>query len=239
MIGELHARGIKVILWQIPLQKTNPELTGQVRADADAMVRDGHAVLEADGSPYHNRGWWFPKALMADLSVQRTRDWWTAKRRYLVTDLDADGFKTDGGEHAWGHDLRYADGRIGAEGNNLYPVHYARAFGDLLRSAGKAPVTVTTDRPIMRAMFFDHGDDPEVWNWPLQYQLGDDLLVHPVTAPGATTWTTYLPAGRWVDVWTGDTVDGGRTVTRGVPIDMVPVYCRATTWSGLAEAFGG
>src|SRR5680860_1488513 len=44
MIDELHDRGIKVILWQIPLQKTDPDLTGQVLADAKAMVRDGHAV---------------------------------------------------------------------------------------------------------------------------------------------------------------------------------------------------
>jgi len=141
MIDELHARGIKVLLWQIPLQKTDPELTGQVHQDADAMIREGHAVREADGSAYHNRGWWFPRALMPDLSAARTRDWWTDKRRYLVRELDVDGFKTDGGEHAWGHDLRYADGRLGDEGNNLYPVHYARTFGDLLRSEGKAPVT--------------------------------------------------------------------------------------------------
>jgi alpha-glucosidase (family GH31 glycosyl hydrolase) len=140
LIDELHRRDIKVILWQIPLQKTEFS-TGQVAADAEAMVREGHAVLEADGTAYHNRGWWFPKALMPDLSVQRTRDWWTEKRRYLVEDFDVDGFKTDGGEHAWGHDLRYADGRLGDEGNNLFPVHYARAFGDLLRSAGKTPVT--------------------------------------------------------------------------------------------------
>ncbi|TDW92731.1 TIM-barrel domain-containing protein [Kribbella sp. VKM Ac-2566] len=140
MIDELHDRDIKVILWQIPLQKSEFS-TGQVAADADAMIRERHAVLEGNGTAYHNRGWWFPQALMPDLSVQRTRDWWTEKRRYLVEDLDVDGFKTDGGEHAWGHDLRYADGRLGDEGNNLFPVHYARAFGDLLRSAGKAPVT--------------------------------------------------------------------------------------------------
>jgi alpha-glucosidase (family GH31 glycosyl hydrolase) len=365
MVDELHSRGVKVILWQIPLLKTDPDLGEQVRADAAAMVRDGHAVLEADGSPYHNRGWWFPRALMPDLSVERTRQWWTAKRRYLVKDLDVDGFKTDGGEHAWGHDLRYADGRRGDEGNNLFPVHYARAFGDLLRSVGKAPVTfsragftgsqahgifwagdedstweafrssvtagltaaacgivywgwdlagfsgpvpdaelylrataastfmpimqyhsefnhhrtplrdrtpwyvaettgdervvpvfrrfallrerlvsylaeqarvaVTTDRPLMRPLFFDHGD-AEVWSHPLQYQLGDDLLVNPVTSPDAATWTTYLPAGGWVDVWTGSPVPPG-LVTREVPIDVVPVYCRAEAWPRLAHLF--
>ena len=147
MIDELHSRGIKVLLWQIPLQKTSHDLgpevpqDSQVLVDGQAMIDQGFAVREADGSAYHNRGWWFPQALMADLSTQEGRDWWTEKRRYLVEDFDIDGFKTDGGEHAWGYDLQYNDGKKGDEGNNLYPVHYARAFGDLLRSVGKAPVT--------------------------------------------------------------------------------------------------
>ncbi|MBI2244599.1 MAG: glycoside hydrolase family 31, partial [Nocardioides sp.] len=369
MVDELHERGVKVVLWQIPLQKTDPELTGQVRMDAEAMVREGHAVLEADGSAYHNRGWWCPQALMPDLTVPRTRDWWTAKRRYLLSDLDVDGFKTDGGEHAWGHDLRYADGRRGDEGNNLFPVHYARAFGDLLRSEGKAPVTfsragftgsqahgvfwagdedstweafrssvtagltaaacgivywgwdlagfsgpvpdaelylraagasvfmpvmqyhsefnhhrpplrdrtpwnvqeasgdervvpvfrhfarmrerlvpyladqaratVATDRPLMRPLFFDHPADPAVWAHPLQWLLGDDLLVSPVTEPGATAWSTYLPAGSWVDAWTGRPYDGGAVVTTDVPIAVVPVFVRASAWPVLTEVFSG
>lgn len=366
MVDELHARGTRVVLWQIPLQKTEHDLgpdvpaDSQVLVDGRAMVEAGHAVREADGSAYRNRGWWFPQALMADLSTPQGRDWWTAKRRYLVEDLDVDGFKTDGGEHAWGADLRYGDGRRGDEGNNLFPVHYARAFGDLLRSAGKAPVTfsragftgsqahglfwagdedstweafrssvtagltasacgivywgwdlagfsgpvpdselylraaaastfmpvmqyhsefnahrrplrdrtpwwvaesngdpsvvdvfrryahlrerlvpylaeqarrtIDTGRPLMRALFFDHPDDPAVWSWPRQFLLGDDLLVHPVTEAGARTWTTYLPAGVWVDAWSGETHEGGRTVTRPVPVDVVPVYCTAESW---------
>ncbi|WP_066582781.1 glycoside hydrolase family 31 protein [Cellulomonas timonensis] len=373
MIDELHARGIKVILWQIPLQKTEHDLgpdvphDSQVLSDGRAMVASGHAVREADGSAYHNRGWWFPQALMADLSTQEGRDWWTAKRRYLVADLDVDGFKTDGGEHAWGHDLRYADGRRGDEGNNLYPVHYARAFGDLLRAHGKAPVTfsragftgsqahglfwagdedstweafrnsvtagitasacgivywgwdlagfsgpvpdgelyvraaaaatfmpvmqyhsefnhhqrplrdrtpwfvaethddpavvdefrryahlrerlvpylaeqaartIATDRPLMRGLFFDWPDDPAVWDWTGQFLLGDDLLVHPVTEPGISTWATYLPAGTWVDVWSGQVLEGGATVERSTPRDIVPVYCRAERWAELAPVF--
>jgi alpha-glucosidase (family GH31 glycosyl hydrolase) len=373
MISELHARGIKVILWQIPLQKTEADLPGvppdsQVLADGRAMVALGHAVREADGSAYHNRGWWFPQALMADLSTPAGRDWWTARRRYLVRDLGVDGFKTDGGEHAWGDDLRYGDGRRGDEGNNLNPVHYARAFGELLRSCGKAPVTfsragftgsqahgiywagdedstweafehsvtagitasacgivywgwdlagfsgpvpdselylrataaatfmpvmqyhsefnhhrvplrdrtpwwvaevnddpdvvevfrryahlrerlvgyladqarstIATDRPLMRGLFFDWADDPAVWAWPGQFLLGDDLLVHPVTRPGAAVWQTYLPPGAWVDVWTGDELTGGRVVERAVPRDVVPVYCRGESWPALRPTFG-
>ncbi len=370
MVEDLHARGIKVLLWQIPLVKTAASEEGlhaQVLAEAHTMVEHDHAVREADGSPYLNRGWWFPKSLMPDLSVQRTRDWWTAKRDYLVRDLDVDGFKTDGGEHAWGHDLRYADGRAGDEGNNLYPVHYARAFGDLLRKHGKAPITfsrsgftgsqahgihwagdedstweafrnsvtagitvascgvvywgwdiagfsgevpdaelylrataastfmpimqyhsefnhhqrplrdrtpwfvaeangdpdvvdifrryaelrerlvpylaeqarkaIETDRPLMRGLFFDWPDEPAVWEWPGQFLLGNDLLIHPVTQPAVTVWSSFLPVGRWVDVWTGVSHEGGQVVERSVPRDVLPVYCRAERWEQLRPVF--
>jgi alpha-glucosidase (family GH31 glycosyl hydrolase) len=370
MVDDLHSRGIKVILWQIPLLKTDQSEDGlneQVLAEGEAMVREGHAVREADGTAYLNRGWWFPKSLMPDLSAQRTRDWWTAKRQYLVRDVGIDGFKTDGGEHAWGHDLQYADGRSGDEGNNLYPVHYAKAFGDLLREHGKAPVTfsrsgftgsqahgvfwagdedstweafrnsvtagltaaacgivywgwdlagfsgpvpdpelylraagastfmpimqyhsefnhhrlplrdrtpwhvaemtgddrvvpvfrefahlrerlvdylaeeaartVRTDRPLMRALFFDHPGDAQIWDHPHQWMLGADLLVNPVTQEAATTWSTYLPEGEWVDAWTGERHQGGQVVERNVPIDEVPVYCTPEGWARLAGIF--
>jgi len=373
MVRELHARGIKVVLWQIPLLHTQTGLEpgtppdAQVLVDGRAMVRLGHAVREADGSPYKNRGWWFPQALMADLSTPEGRDWWTAKRRYLVTDIGVDGFKTDGGEHAWGHDLRYADGRRGDEGNNLNPVHYAHAFGDLLRSAGKAPVTfsragftgsqahgvfwagdedsswegfvasltagitagacgivywgwdiagfsgplpepelylraaaastflpvmqyhaefnhhrlplrdrtpwnvaeqfadpdvvtvfrryaqlrerllpylveqarraVQHDRPLLRGLFVDHPHDEAIWDHPREFLLGDDVLVNPVTEPGATTWDTYLPEGEWVDAWDGTAHAGRGVVTRDVPRDVVPVYLRRTAADTLRPVF--
>jgi alpha-glucosidase (family GH31 glycosyl hydrolase) len=114
--------------------------------------------------------------------------------------------------------------------------HYARLRERLLPYLSEqARVAVTTDRPLMRPLFFDHAD-PAVWDHPLHYQLGDDLLVNPVTEPGATAWTTYLPPGEWIDVWTGEQVAG--TVTRPVPLDVVPVYCRAAAWPARAPLFG-
>ncbi|GAB3820801.1 hypothetical protein GCM10028820_27640 [Tessaracoccus terricola] len=145
MVDAIHAAGTKVHLWQIPLLKMRPHPSGQARADAEAAVREDVLIREVapDGRlrPYRNRGWWFPLALMPDLTDERAARWWTEKRRYLVEDLGIDGFKTDGGEHAWGADLRYLDGSTGAESNNLFPVAYAAAYGRLLESAGKAPVT--------------------------------------------------------------------------------------------------
>jgi alpha-glucosidase (family GH31 glycosyl hydrolase) len=142
MVDDLHGAGVHVLLWQIPLLKMHPAPRGQARADAEALLAAGFAVTERNGQrPYRNRGWWFPGGLMPDLSSPAARDWWVAKRRYLVEEVGIDGFKTDGGEHGWGDDLRYADGHRGVAGNNRFPVHYAAAYGELLRSCGKAPIT--------------------------------------------------------------------------------------------------
>lgn len=145
MVDELHARDIRVHLWQIPLLKARPHPTGQARADALAAEREGVLIREPDARgglrPYRNRGWWFPLSTMPDLTDERAARWWTEKRRYLVEEVGIDGFKTDGGEHAWGRELAYLDGTRGDEGNNRFPVAYAKAYGDLLRSAGRAPVT--------------------------------------------------------------------------------------------------
>jgi len=145
MVDALHDQDTRLLLWQIPLIKMRPHPHGQTRHDADAAIREGHLIKtrHADGSlrPYRNRGWWFPLGLMPDLSDDEAAMWWTEKRRYLVEQVGVDGFKTDGGEHAWGSDLVYIDGRSGAEANNLNPVAYAKAYGDLMRRCGKAPVT--------------------------------------------------------------------------------------------------
>jgi alpha-glucosidase (family GH31 glycosyl hydrolase) len=97
--------------------------------------------------------------------------------------------------------------------------------------------TVATDAPLMRGLFFDWPRDPQVWQHPAEYLLGDSLLVHPVTEPGAQRWETYLPEGEWVDVWTGEQLAGGREVSKDVTGHVIPVYCKAGDWPDLAEVF--
>lgn len=371
MTDELHRRDIRLHLWQIPLLKMRPHPAGQLKADAEAAIRDGVLIQEPapDGSlrPYRNRGWWFPLGLMPDLTDERAATWWTEKRRYLVEEIGVDGFKTDGGEHAWGRELVYRDGRFGDEKNNTFPVHYAKAYGDLLRRNGKAPVTfsragfsgsqahgafwagdenstweafrwslfaglnaassgivywgwdlagfsgdiptaelylrstaaaafvpimqyhsefnhhrtpsrdrtpwniaeltgddqvipvfrrfakvreklvpylesearraIEAREPLMRPLYFDLPDDEAVWAHPLQWMLGDAILVAPLVEEGAETASVFLPAGEWVDAFTGMHIDGGRVIERVTPIDELPVYVRAADWPSLAEVF--
>lgn len=165
MVERLHERGVRVVLWQIPLIPDHDLDVPQLRADRSALLERGFAVSEADGRPYRNRGWWFPGALLPDFSDEQVRSWWTDKRRYLVAEMGIDGFKTDGGEHAWGEELRYADGTRGAESNNRFPNLYARAFHELFDRVGVAGVTFSRSGHAGAGTFPAHwaGDEESTW----------------------------------------------------------------------------
>ncbi|HEX5997428.1 MAG TPA: TIM-barrel domain-containing protein [Jiangellales bacterium] len=361
MIERFHAQGVRVLLWQIPVIPDHDLDVPQLHADRRALMERGLAVREADGTAYRNRGWWFPRALLPDFTSEQARRWWTEKRRYLLEELGIDGFKTDGGEHAWGDELRFADGTRGDVSNNRYPNLYAQAFHELIQSTGRDALTfsrsghagagsfpahwagderstweayrasvtagltagasgvftwgwdhggfsgeipdaelylrtaamacfcpimqyhaefnhhrepsndrtpwniadrtgrpevvgiyrrfttlrdrlvdylvdqarssVATARPLMRPLFFHSPRDTMIWRYPLQYLLGDDLLVAPVVEPGAEQWEVYLPEGEWVDAWTGEGFGGARVVTVPAPLDRIPVF----VWAEAAE----
>ncbi|GAA0844516.1 TIM-barrel domain-containing protein [Streptosporangium amethystogenes subsp. fukuiense] len=82
-----------------------------------------------------------------------------------------------------------------------------------------------TGAPMMRALCVDYPDDPVAWQADLEYLLGRDLLVAPMTSPEQVR-KVYLPAGRWVDHWTGEVLDGGRYVTVATPLDRIPLFVR-------------
>jgi len=128
MIDWCHEHGVRVVLWQIPVQKKLDEPHAQHEADEAHMLEHGYAIRHADGSPYRNAGWWFTDALVLDVTNPAARDWWFAKRRYLFDDLGIDGMKTDGGEHLWGRDLVSHDGRTGVELVNRYAQAYVDAY---------------------------------------------------------------------------------------------------------------
>lgn len=175
MIDELHRRGIKVILWQIPVLKSFEEvelsmaersLAGQKpqldsleqhRRDSLYAIEQGYVVRNADGTPYRNPGIWFNEAYVLDVTNPAARAWWMAKRAYLLEELGIDGYKTDGGEHLWGNDLRFHDGRRGSELINAYPRIYTQMYFDALQAANRDGVTFS------RAGFAGSQNAPTHW----------------------------------------------------------------------------
>ena len=79
---------------------------------------------------------------------------------------------------------------------------------------------------LMRPLVFDFADDPEALKQKYEYMFGPDLLISPVTAPGVTEWSTYLPKtkGRWRDRHTGQYYKGGQTVTTKIDKSFIPIF---------------
>jgi alpha-D-xyloside xylohydrolase len=82
-----------------------------------------------------------------------------------------------------------------------------------------------TGEPIMRALMVDSPDDPLAWRAEHEYRLGPDLLVAPMVNESQQRHV-YLPAGDWVDWWTGEVTAGPATLKVAPAMDRVPLYAR-------------
>jgi Alpha-glucosidases, family 31 of glycosyl hydrolases len=106
----------------------------------------------------------------------------------------------------------------------------------------------------LRALFMDFAEDSNTHDIADEYMFGDAFLVAPITEPFYITSTerkwrnpvedfsrtqireVYLPKNNlWFDFWTGETFAGGQTISRQVPIDIIPVYVRAGSILPIAQ----
>lgn len=84
--------------------------------------------------------------------------------------------------------------------------------------------------PMMRPMFLEFPGDRHSWTEDSQYMLGPDLLVAPVMKEGAVSRNVHLPAGAWIDFWTGKGIRDSRKsaeLKAEAPLGRPPVYVRA------------
>jgi alpha-glucosidase len=81
--------------------------------------------------------------------------------------------------------------------------------------------------PILRPLVLEYPTDPNVSNLSDQFLLGEDLLIAPVYRPDTDHRVVYLPAGTWIDYWTGEAHEGGRHILAHAPIEIMPMYVRA------------
>ncbi|MGL4173501.1 MAG: glycoside hydrolase family 31 protein [Actinomycetota bacterium] len=94
-----------------------------------------------------------------------------------------------------------------------------------------------TGVPAMRPLFVDFPDDEPSWLVEDEFMLGSDVLVAPIVEAGARERTVYLPSGaRWTHAWSGEVVNGGRTVRVAAPLTHIPVYLRDGASVPVADA---
>lgn len=91
-----------------------------------------------------------------------------------------------------------------------------------------------TGLPIVRPVFMHFDVPPGVGRD--QFLLGDRLLVAPVLERGVRRRAAWLPPGAWTHWLTGQTCDGGQTVTVDAPLGLTPIFIREGTALFVAEA---
>lgn len=123
-----------------------------------------------------------------------------------------------------------ADNEIWSYGDEIYEL-CKKYIGirEKMRDYNRAQMKQAHEKgtPVMRPLMYDFPADPEAWETEDAYMFGNDLLVAPVMEEGMKERSVYLPAGNcWVNVWTGETFEGGQHVTVQTPVDVIPVFAK-------------
>jgi alpha-glucosidase (family GH31 glycosyl hydrolase) len=92
-----------------------------------------------------------------------------------------------------------------------------------------------TGLPVVRHPFVHYPQDPEVPGLEYQFMVGTEFMVAPVLDPGADAVRVYLPAGRWVHLWSGrryGSLNKGIYETVGAPIGEPAVFYKEDSDAG-------
>lgn len=94
-------------------------------------------------------------------------------------------------------------------------------------------------QPVVRGLFHEFPDDAEAWKVADEFLFGPDVLVAPVLTLGAREREVYLPQGAaWTDLRTGDSYEGGQTITASAPLSSTPFFAREGALPHLVGAVG-
>ncbi|WP_281616407.1 TIM-barrel domain-containing protein [Flammeovirga sp. SubArs3] len=93
-----------------------------------------------------------------------------------------------------------------------------------------------TGIPLLRPLFMEETDNPELKNISDTYMWGDAYVVAPITKKGQRNRKLYLPKGNnWYHLWTGKSFKGGEWVTVDAPLDQLPVFVKGGSIIPLAS----
>jgi alpha-glucosidase len=85
----------------------------------------------------------------------------------------------------------------------------------------------TAGTPMLRPLTFLDQNDTETYLRMAEFGLGDNLLICPITQPGAEGRWMYLPRGDWFYYWTDEPKAGGAEVWASADLTRIPLFIRA------------
>ncbi|PWK54380.1 TIM-barrel domain-containing protein [Pleionea mediterranea] len=107
----------------------------------------------------------------------------------------------------------------------LLPYHYTLAYQNS-----------KTGMPLMRPLFFADKNNPVLFDKADSYFWGDAFLVAPVTEPGISKQSVYLPEGDWYDFWSDKRYAGEQTIDFPLTLNTMPVLVKAGSFVPMIES---
>ena len=91
-------------------------------------------------------------------------------------------------------------------------------------------------KPLMRPLFFEEADTPELYNYSKTYLWGDAILVSPVLEAELKEQDVYFPKDNvWFDFYTDEKIEGGQTKTVQLKENSIPTYVRAGAFMPMSK----
>ncbi|MGO9246663.1 MAG: TIM-barrel domain-containing protein [Verrucomicrobiia bacterium] len=93
--------------------------------------------------------------------------------------------------------------------------------------------TFDTGMPMCRALPLAFPSDTNVLQNGNQFMFGSNITVSPIVTQGALSQPTYLPAGSWIDLWSGQPLTGPVTTNWQAQMGQIPAFYRDNSITAL------
>ncbi|MEG1612886.1 MAG: glycoside hydrolase family 31 protein [Clostridia bacterium] len=104
-------------------------------------------------------------------------------------------------------------------------------------------LTYSEGRALCEPMYYSYPNENDAYNVKNQYMFGTELMVCPITSKidnvtGMSGVNSWLPKGRWTDIFTGQVYNGGKKICLYRDETSIPVLAREGAIIPLANNVG-